>query len=86
LIGKAKGPALGGTRRVRETLVLAEDGNKDMSSNTTIKRIGKKLRDQSSDIVHAGLPDRLDTLLRQLSSLDSGENTPSQDRRWCSKC
>jgi hypothetical protein len=67
-------------------LVLAEDGNKDMSSNTTIKRIGKKLRDQSSDIVHAGLPDRLDTLLRQLSWLDAGENTPSQDRRSCSKC
>jgi hypothetical protein len=50
-----------------------------MSNNRIIQRIGKKLRDQTSDIVQAGLPDPVRALLRQLASSDAAESDPSQN-------
>jgi hypothetical protein len=51
-----------------------------MSTNHAIRRIGKKLQDQSSDIVQAGLPDRVLALLRQLHARDAGDHPSLQDR------
>ena len=44
-----------------------------MSTNRTLQRIGRKLRDESGDIVEARLPDRIRTLLRKLSLADAGD-------------
>jgi hypothetical protein len=38
-----------------------------MSENRTLKRIGRKLRDESRDIVEARLPERLRALLDRLA-------------------
>ena len=51
-----------------------------MSTNHAIQRIGKKLRDQSSDIVQAGLPDQVRALLRQLHARDANDSSSAQDR------
>jgi hypothetical protein len=56
-----------------------------MSNNRTIQRIGKKLRDQTSDIVQAGLPDPVRALLRQLSAPDAADSDPSQNRQVSSQ-
>lgn len=50
-----------------------------MSNTRAIQRIGRKLRDQTSDIVQASLPDPVRALLRQLSTYDAAENAPSQN-------
>lgn len=59
-----------------------------MSTNRTLQRIGRKLRDESGDIVEARLPDHIRTLLRKLSLVDPGDECLvqgngklSQDRR-----
>ena len=44
-----------------------------MSTNRTLQKIGRKLRDESGDIVEARLPDRIRTLLRNLSLVDPGD-------------
>ena len=51
-----------------------------MSTNHAIQRIGKKLRDQSSDIVQDGLPDQIRARLRQLHTRDAGEASSVQGR------
>ncbi len=59
-----------------------------MSTNRTLQRIGRKLRDESGDIVEARLPDRIRTLLSKLSLADprdeylvQGCGSRSPDRR-----
>ncbi len=54
-----------------------------MSTNRTLQRIGRKLRDESRDIVDAGLPDRLRILLRKLSLFDTQHRFLVQDHGCC---
>ena len=51
-----------------------------MSTNRTLQRLGRKLRDESGDIVDARLPESIRALLRKLALADTGDELLVQDR------
>jgi len=50
-----------------------------MSTNRTLQKLGRTLRDESGDIVDARLPERIRALLRKLALADSGDKLLIQD-------
>jgi hypothetical protein len=53
--------------------MLSKSKISNMSTNRTLDKIGRTLRDESGDIVDARLPERIHALLRKLALADSGD-------------